>query len=106
MKLPTILEEYFRAKNAHDIPAMTACFAQNAIVFDEGEELRGITVIEKWVAETTEKYRVSAEPIGLEEENGETIVTARITGNFDGSPIDLRFCFVLEGEKITRLSVR
>ena len=85
---------------------MTACFAENAIVFDEGEELRGITAIEKWVAKTTEKYRVSAEPIGLEEESGETIVTAKIAGNFDDSPIDLRFCFILEGEKINSLAVR
>jgi hypothetical protein len=106
MKLPTILEEYFRAKNAHDEQGMAACFADDAVVFDEGAERRGTAAIEKWIADTTAKYRVSAQPNKLEEENGETIVTAKIAGNFDGSPIDLRFCFTLEGEKIKSLAVR
>ena len=106
IKLPTVLETYFRAKNAHDIVAMAACFAGDAVVHDEGEELRGSAAIEGWIKSTTEKYRVTAKPVKLDEDNGETIVTALIAGNFDGSPIALRFCFTLEGEKIKSLAIR
>ena len=34
-----------------------------------------------------------------------TVVTCRLTGNFPGSPVDLRFFFELEGDKIASLEV-
>ena len=47
MKLSTILEAYFRAKNTHDVSTMASCFAEDAVVFDEGEERRGSAAIEE-----------------------------------------------------------
>src|SRR5687767_13460335 len=106
IELPPVLQTYFRAKNAHNIAAIIACFADDAVVHDEGEELRGAEAIQAWIEKTTAKYRVTAEPVKLEEENGETIVTARVSGDFPGSPIDLRFFFSLQGEKIKSLAIR
>jgi hypothetical protein len=33
------------------------------------------------------------------------VVTSRLIGNFPGSPVDLRFFFELEGDKIASLEV-
>lgn len=40
--LPKIIETYVLAKNAHDIKNTLACFSKNAVVHDEGQEMRGI----------------------------------------------------------------
>ena len=36
----------------------------------------------------------------------ETVVTAQVTGTFDGSPLSLRFHFTLSGNKIAAVSMR
>jgi hypothetical protein len=33
------------------------------------------------------------------------VVACRLTGNFPGSPVDLRFIFELEGDKIVSLEI-
>jgi hypothetical protein len=33
------------------------------------------------------------------------VVTARVTGNFPGSPVDLLYTFTLDGDVISRLEI-
>ena len=35
----------------------------------------------------------------------QTTVTGRVTGDFPGSPVDLQYRFILEGDKIARLEI-
>ena len=104
--LPDAIDEYFRAKNAHDTAAIAACFADDAVVHDEGEELRGRTAITKWIEETTAKYKVAVEILKAEEQGREVVVTGLVSGTFDGSPIELQFCFTMVAGKIVGLAVR
>ncbi len=46
--LPGILDRYFKAQNAHDIDAMVACFAPDAVVRDEGHDIVGTDAIRAW----------------------------------------------------------
>jgi hypothetical protein len=46
------------------------------------------------------------EPLALTRKSGKTIVTNRLTGDFPGSPIELRFIFELAGDKIASLEIR
>ena len=39
-------------------------------------------------------------------EDGKTVVTNRVAGNFPGSPINPEFVFGLEGNKIASLEIR
>jgi hypothetical protein len=41
----------------------------------------------------------------VEDEAGKTVVTSRLTGNFPGSPVNLRFFFALDGDKIATLEI-
>jgi hypothetical protein len=55
-------------------------------------------------AKGVKKPREFAEK-GSEEQDGKTVVTCHLVGNFPGSPVDLRFLFDLEGDKIASLEV-
>ena len=44
-------------------------------------------------------------PFALVEEGERITVTSRLVGNFPGSPVDLDYRFVLEGDKIARLEI-
>ncbi len=104
-KLSQPLAAYFAGVNVHDIDAMLNPFTDAAIVKDEGRERRGRDAIREWIEETTRKYGVTIEVTNAEETADNTTVTGRVSGNFPGSPIELRYAFILEGEKIARLEI-
>ena len=91
--LPANLEEYFAAQNAHDTNRLLSRFSPDATVRDEGEDLTGSAAIRGWIEKTSAKYGATAEPLEYRSENGRTVVVARVSGNFPGSPVDLTFRF-------------
>jgi ketosteroid isomerase-like protein len=104
-KLPKIIEAYIEAKNAHDASATLACFSEHAVVHDEAKDLHGKPRIRKWIEETIRKYKDHLRPIRSIEENGVLVLTAEVSGTFDGSPIQLDFHFTVERDKIAALSI-
>jgi hypothetical protein len=105
-KLPHPLPAYFKAANAHDIEASVACFADDAIVRDEGKDISGSAAIRAWKHRTNALYRTAIEPTGMGQVEDKTIVTARVSGTFPGSPVQLRYCFRLDAGKIAALEIR
>ena len=104
-KLPRPLADYFAATNTHDVAAMSAPFAEDAVVKDEGREHRGLDAIRAWMKETIRKYAVRVDPIDVREAEGSALVTARVSGTFPGSPITLRYQFVLDGDTVSRMEI-
>ena len=102
--LPEPLAAYFSAKNRHDIDAMLAPFSARAVVTDEGQERRGAAAIRQWMEETTRKYNPTAEVLEVAATDGETVVTALVSGTFPGSPAQVHFAFTLEAGKIAHLT--
>jgi hypothetical protein len=102
LDLPKPIVAYFTADKG-DSEAVARWFTENAIVKDEGHTYNGLAAIKKWKAEA--KYTYTSEPFACEQEDGKTVVTSRLTGNFPGSPVDLRFFFELEGDKIVALEI-
>jgi hypothetical protein len=74
-------------------------------VRDEGQTYRGLAAIKQWKAEAKKKYQYTIEPLASAREGDKTIVTNRLTGKFPGSPIEVRFVFRLEGDKIASLEI-
>jgi len=93
------------AADKRDIEAIAQCFTKDAVVKDEGHTYTGVMAIKQWKAETSTKYTYTSEPFALEQRDGTTVVTSRLTGNFPGSPVDLRFFFRLERGKIEFLEI-
>ena len=104
LDLPRPAADYFTADTS-DSDAVAACFTENAVVKDEGHTYQGRAAIKKWKADVSTKYQYTCEPLASEQSDGMTVVTCRLTGNFPGSPVDLRFFFELEGDKIASLEV-
>jgi len=78
---------------------------QIALVTDEGETHVGKEEIQKWNEHTNEKYQSKIEPIGLSEVKGETVLSASISGPFEGSPLILKYIFGFDGDKIFSLRI-
>ena len=106
LSLPPVLAEYFSAQNAHDIDRLMACFAGDAQVRDEGEDIVGRAAIRRWKENTSARYKVRAEPLRIEDDGSHVIVTARVSGTFPGSPAELTYRFGLASGSIVSLEVR
>ena len=96
--LPRVLDRYFAAQNVHDIEAMVACFAPNAAVRDEGRDIIGTQAVRAWKMETSNKYRIAAEPVACRREDDHTVVTVKVSGSFPGSPVNLTYRFGLSAD--------
>ena len=106
VELPEPIAAYIAAENGHDTEALGRCFANDAVVKDEGRTFEGLVAIKDWKAETKKKYQHTVEPLASVEKDGSTVVTVRVAGNFPGSPVDLRFVFRVEAGKIASLEIR
>lgn len=105
IQLPSLLAEFVQAKNAYDSNAFVACFAEQAIVHDEGQEMRGTAAIKNWIEASNKKYQDTLTVTGLVERGSETVLTAQVSGNFEGSPVSLDFHFTINDGKITLLNI-
>ena len=105
IKLPKAIEAYFDADRDGGPDAVAAAFTENGIVKDKGKTYRGRDAIRRWMAEAATQYSYTVEPFFIAAKNGKTQVTGHVVGTFPGSPIDLRYFFVLEDNKIAELEI-
>jgi ketosteroid isomerase-like protein len=106
MKMPHTISAYVQATNARDNDACGALFTQDAIIHDKGQGHRGVAAIRGWLTSTVEKYQYTLTPTSLSQEGSETIHTAKLSGDFSGSPLSMRFYFVLHEGKISQRDIR
>jgi len=104
LELPIPIASYFSADRG-DSEAVSQCFTEDAVVKDEGHTYQGRAAIKKWKADVSTKYQYTSEPLACERKDEKIVVTSRLTGNFPGSPVNLRFFFGLEGNKIASLEI-
>lgn len=102
--LPKPIADYFAA-DRKDGEAVARCFAENATVIDEHRTYTGRDAIRRWKAEASSQYSYVVEPVAIATEGERSIVTSHLTGNFPGSPVDLRFVFVIESDVIVALEI-
>ena len=103
--LPKPIADYIAGSNARDANDAALPFADDAIVRDEGHDHKGLAAIRAWKAETVEKYHPIVEVLDAAQVDGRTVVTGRVSGDFPGSPVELRYAFTLAGDKISRLEI-
>lgn len=101
---PEPILAYFRADREGG-EAAARCFAPEGVVRDENHEHVGRAAIQRWKEEAASKYNYTSEPLAFREEAGCIVVTARVTGDFPGSPIELTYRFLLAGDAIAALEI-
>ena len=104
IELPKPIDAYFAA-DRNDGDAVAGCFTENAVVKDEDHMYEGLAAIRQWKTDSSLKYTYTSVPFACEDKDGRVLVTSRVSGDFPGSPVDLRYFFILEGDKIASLEI-
>jgi ketosteroid isomerase-like protein len=105
VELPKTIAEYFAADKEQTAEALSRYFTDGAVVRDEGNTYTGRSAIRQWKEGASQKYTYTVEPFAIARDGDQTVVTSHLVGDFPGSPVDLRYFFVLEGEKIATLQI-
>ncbi|MFK3985690.1 nuclear transport factor 2 family protein [Micromonospora sp. NPDC050397] len=116
--VPEVINKYFEATERRDAEAIAACFADDAVLTDDGQTHRGRAEIRRWRDEVATAFEYTTEILGVEsgapgpgdggsgaDTTAGYVVTARIEGNFPGNVVDLKYRFELRHELIQRLTI-
>jgi ketosteroid isomerase-like protein len=109
--LDGVLAEHFRAVNAFDVDAITATFADDALVNDARREFWGKNAIRAWVAREMVGDRVTIEPVEVIAHHRQTFVRGRYDGNYDKTnlPAELimtNYFTVRDGKIVSLIVIR
>ena len=104
IKLPQAIEAFFHAHNTGQTDGFGELFTADATVTDEAHEYRG-AAIKAWIDGAIAKYKPVADVSDLTEVGGQTIATAQVSGNFPGSPAQIRYKFTLKNDRIAALVI-
>ncbi|WP_156452027.1 nuclear transport factor 2 family protein [Novosphingobium sp. CCH12-A3] len=105
LALPAPIQAYFNGNPDFDVEAMLAPFANDAIVRDEKKELRGTAAIRAWIGDATVGSKAISTPLSIESDGDRHEVSARVAGDFKGSPVTLNFAFLLRDSRIAELEI-
>ncbi|SFC65657.1 hypothetical protein SAMN05421747_11792 [Parapedobacter composti] len=105
MNLPKVITDLVKAQDNFDSVAYANCFSDTAVVFDEENTYNGRKEIENWIANANEQFKTLMKPINFVAEEKTSILSAEISGNFDGSPIVLHYHFEIIDEQIQSLKI-
>ena len=105
LKLPQPIAEYLAAVEEHNSQRLAGCFAENAVVHDEGGTHHGRDAIRTWSEETQGKYNYTMDALDASVTGDTVRLRAKITGSFPGSPVELDYFFILANDKIASLKI-
>jgi hypothetical protein len=98
--IPSSLASFVKANNNRDTDSLAACFCKDAVVYDDGQIMRGTDEIRQWIAELFRKFQYVVAPTNVRELTNGAILTATITGNFPGASVSLDYHCRTLGDKI------
>jgi hypothetical protein len=104
-ELPKAIAEYLATEKAKDPTTQSMCFANDAVVHDEGRDYRGRDAIRAWKQDAQAKYQYEMEPLNASTRENNVVLRARLSGNFPGSPVELDYTFTLANDKIASLVI-
>lgn len=105
--VPAIISSYFAAKGGDNVEETIACFANDATVWDKGEdrELNGIESIRDWMTGTVSGYKLTSEVVSGEQIEDAFVAGVVVAGDFPGSPYKFEYRFKLTDNKIAELVI-
>ena len=104
--LPQPIATYYHACDGYDKDLLMRCFTDAAVLYDEGKEYYGPAAICEHIMKANQDAKVTKEIIRCTEQNDRSfVVTAMLTGEFEGSPLPLDYHFTLDEERIKALKI-
>lgn len=105
LELPKPIAEYLAAVEEKNSNRLAGCFAEHAIVHDEGGTFRGRDAIKAWSEESQGKYNYTMDALDASVTGDTVRLRAKVTGSFPGSPVELDYLFMLANDKIASLKI-
>jgi len=105
LKLPKVVSDLLTAQKNYDSDAYSNCFSETALVIDEEKEYKGKMAIKNWIEDANQQFKITMEPIKYAEIDSTAILTAVISGDFEGSPVALDYHLQTKDNIITRLEI-
>jgi ketosteroid isomerase-like protein len=99
--LPKAIENFVAASNMHDVDAITATLAPDAVVSDDGKTYTHDGGIRDWIGSHLIAPKIVITPTSFEDDR----MIASSAGDFPGSPLPFVFTFVTEGDLVSSLSI-
>jgi len=103
-ELPPTIAAFFHAHNTGQTDNFNELFTDDPLVNDEEQDYRG-AAIKRWIDGAIAKSKPIAEPTDLSQVGDEIIVTAHVSGKFQGSPTQLHYNFTLSNGEIAALVI-
>lgn len=105
LQLPEAVNTYFAISNGDDPARLATCFHADATVIDEKRTHQGIEAIVAWQREARQAFSYSVDPVDASQRGERLSVTARVVGDFPGSPVLLKYLFALTDGQIRSLEI-
>ena len=105
LQLPEAVNTYFAISNGDDPARLATCFHADARVIDEKRTHQGIDAIVAWQRQARQAFSYSIEPVDASQRGERLSVTARVVGDFPGSPVLLKHLFALTDGQIRSLEI-
>ncbi|WP_296269441.1 nuclear transport factor 2 family protein [Pseudomonas sp. UBA6323] len=105
LQLPEAVNTYFAISNGDDPARLATCFHPDARVIDEKRTHQGIDAIVAWLREARQASSYRVEPVEVSPRGEGLSVTARVVGDFPGSPVLLKHLFTLTDGQIRSLEI-
>ncbi|MEU1885863.1 nuclear transport factor 2 family protein [Micromonospora sp. WMMD987] len=99
--LPTAVENFVAATNAHDAHALAAVFGDGATVRDDGKTWTGGTEIREWIGSHLITPRIVLTPTSFADDR----LVASGDGDFPGGPLSFSFVFAIQDDQVTDLTI-
>lgn len=104
-ELPPVIAAFFEATNTREFADFLSLFTAEAHVNDEANDYYGAEIA-AWIDRATADTKPTAEVTGITGDGERIVVTAGVSGNFPGSPVQLLYSFTLKDDKIAELFIK
>lgn len=105
MNLPKVVTDLIKAQDDFDSVAYANCFAETGTMFDEGKAHTGRTEIRQCIEHANKKYQSVMTPLEYTGNETSGVLSANVSGTFEGSPAILKFHFDMADGQIRYLKV-
>lgn len=104
-ELPPVIAAFFQSTNTREFADFLSLFTDEAHVTDEANDYYGAQIAD-WIDRATADAKPTADVTGITRDSDQFVVTAQVSGNFPGSPVQLRYYFTLRDSKIATLLIK
>ncbi|MDG4838053.1 nuclear transport factor 2 family protein [Micromonospora sp. WMMD967] len=99
--LPTAVDTFITATNAHDANALAAVFGDGATVRDDGKTWVGAAEIREWIQGHLIDPKVVLTPTSFADDR----LVASGDGDFPGGPLSFALVFDIKDDQVTDLTI-